>query len=67
VAFAYVLIAIVKKEIQLDVSLYTLPQKLSVSVFYEDRAKACLSEGSRQKHDHRKLQTVAIIRSLTGQ
>jgi|SRR6478735_3524709 len=38
----YVLIAIVKKELQLNASLYTLPQILSVSVFEKTRISCAL-------------------------
>jgi hypothetical protein len=46
----YVLIAIVKKELQLDVSLYTLLQILSVSVFEKTQlSQACAGNGQTQE------------------
>jgi hypothetical protein len=41
----YVLIAIVKKELQIDVSLYTLLQILSVSVFEKTKLSCTLQFG----------------------
>ena len=42
----YVLIAIVKKELQLDASLYTLLQILSVSVFEKMPLQQALTENA---------------------
>ena len=42
----YVLIAIVKRELQLDASLYTLLQILSVSVFEKTQLSCALQLGS---------------------
>jgi hypothetical protein len=41
----YVLIAIVKKELQIDVSLYTLLQILSVSVFEKTELSSAFQAG----------------------
>ena len=43
---AYVLIAIVKKELQLDASLYTLLQILSVSIFEKMPLQQALTENA---------------------
>jgi hypothetical protein len=41
----YVLIAIVKKELQIDASLYTLLQILSISVFEKNELSSAFKEG----------------------
>ena len=47
----YVLIAIAKKELQLDASLYTLLQILSVSVFEKTELSCALQPGDRLKNE----------------
>ena len=47
----YVLIAIAKKELQLDASLYTLLQILSVSVFEKAELSCALQPGATPKND----------------
>jgi len=47
----YVLIAIVKKELQLNASLYTLLQILSVSVFEKTEALQALQVDSNPSHN----------------
>ena len=44
----YVLIAIVKKELQLDASLYTCPQILSVSLFEKTEVSCALQADASQ-------------------
>ena len=47
----YVLIAIVKKELQLDASLYTLLQILSVSIFEKMPLQQALTENAHPSNN----------------
>ena len=48
----YVLIAIVKKELQLDASLHTLLRILSVNVFEKMPLQQVLTENTSASNDH---------------
>jgi hypothetical protein len=47
---AYILIAIVEKELQLDVSLYTCPQILAVSIFEKTQISCALHQTTSNPH-----------------
>ncbi len=48
----YVLIAIIKKRLDIDASLYTILQVLSVTVFEKTPLLQLLSEAERTENDH---------------
>lgn len=48
----YVLIAIVKKKLQIEPSLYTLLQILSVSVFEKTQLSCAFAAGAELENEH---------------
>jgi len=63
----YVLIAIVKKELQLDASLYTCLQILSVSVFEKTEVSCALQPDPSRIDMPDVANPVEFVRLLTGQ
>jgi hypothetical protein len=62
----YVLIAIVKKELQIDASLYTLLQILSVSVFEKVPLRLVLQGGVSQNNSTSNHNQLNLFDLLTG-
>ncbi len=63
----HVLVAIVKKRLNLDASLYTLLQILSLTLFEKMPLAASLSGHQLQFRQHQYQQPIESIRVLTGQ
>ena len=62
----YVLVAIVKKRLDLDASLYTLLQILSVTLFEKMPIHQALAGDEKQMQRFANNQPIEFIRFLTG-
>ena len=62
----YVLVAIVKKRLDLDASLYTLLQILSVTLFEKMPIHQALAGDGKQMQRFANNQPIEFIRFLTG-
>src|SRR5213079_2243451 len=63
----YVLVAILKKQLGLDLSLHQIPQILSVTVFEKTLNSRGVFQLQRRDHRYRALHPVESIRLLMGQ
>src|SRR5205814_1986653 len=63
----YVLVAILKKKLGLDLSLHQIPQILSVTVFEKTLNSRGVFQLQRRDHRYRALHPVESIRLLMGQ
>src|SRR5437773_12006300 len=63
----YMLVAILKKQLGLDLSLHQIPQILSVTVFEKTLNSRGVFQLQRRDHRYRALHPVESIRLLMGQ
>lgn len=62
----YVLVAIIKKRLHIDLSLYTILQILSITLFEKNAGLSDIYRNKIQKQNYYRLYPVGIIRFLTG-